>query len=307
MNRMDRMMAIVMMLQGQKQTAVAIARKLEVSRRTVLRDIQSLCEMGVPVVAEAGPGGGFSLPEGYFLPPLVFSAKEATVLLTAAQALAQYPESPFGPERESAVAKLRSLLGEAERAEADHLLGKLQVWVPVRKYSAPFMDLVIETAGRSGWLKVRYRSLTGQTERTIRPDRVYASEGFWYAEAFDPEKGESRTFRLDRFAAAEPSPPPAAVTPAPPAKPYDDPSHPTVHARLTYRGARIVEREPWIGHLMEEREGWADLTFRCPPDELAWFARYFLGLGPEAEVLAPLELRQAIHRLAQELADTYGR
>src|SRR5512140_1002845 len=109
MNRIERMTAILLYLQEKARTSEDIARHFEVSRRTVLRDVQALSEMGVPVIAREGAGGGYSLPEDYSLDPLALTAHEAFLLLMSLRALIRLADSPFARERASLTAKLRSL------------------------------------------------------------------------------------------------------------------------------------------------------------------------------------------------------
>ena len=80
-----------------------LAASFEISKRTVYRDIQALCEAGVPVIAE--PGRGYSLVEGYFLPPLRFSADEATMLLLGADVMAQSFDAEYRVAAEDAARK----------------------------------------------------------------------------------------------------------------------------------------------------------------------------------------------------------
>ena len=77
MKRGARLTAIVMALQQRTETAASLAAKLEVSKRTIMRDIQALSEMGVPLYAVSGPSGGYRLMEGYKLPPLGLTEAEA--------------------------------------------------------------------------------------------------------------------------------------------------------------------------------------------------------------------------------------
>lgn len=108
MNRMDRLTAILLLLQGRKRTAGEIARRFEVSRRTILRDIDALCEMGIPIVADLGASGGYSLPPDYSLPPLALTLHEALLLRLALSSLSQLSETPFKQERESLLAKVQT-------------------------------------------------------------------------------------------------------------------------------------------------------------------------------------------------------
>ena len=88
MNRTDRLLAILLEIQAKKQVrAEDLAAIFEVSKRTIYRDVLALMESGVPVVAI--PGQGYSLVEGYFLPPLTFNTDEAIMLLLGADFMAQ--------------------------------------------------------------------------------------------------------------------------------------------------------------------------------------------------------------------------
>ncbi|MBI1882326.1 MAG: HTH domain-containing protein [Chloroflexi bacterium] len=112
MNRIERLTAILLLLQEKSHTSVEIAHRFEVSKRTVLRDIQALSEMGVPVIAQAGPGGGYSLVPDYWLAPLPLTVGETFLLQLTLSAITKLSDAPFKPERASLLAKLRALLPE---------------------------------------------------------------------------------------------------------------------------------------------------------------------------------------------------
>ncbi len=103
MNRTERLTAILLLLQEKgrqrRHTAEEIAARFEVSRRTILRDIQALCEMGVPVLAQEGVGGGYALPPEFTLPPLPLKLREAVLMLLSLNTLASLADTPFAPER----------------------------------------------------------------------------------------------------------------------------------------------------------------------------------------------------------------
>src|SRR5579864_8962783 len=109
MNRMDRLFAILLQLKAHgQQRAQDLAADFEVSVRTIYRDVQALSEAGVPVVSM--PGQGYALTEGYFLPPLMFTALEAGALTLGAEYVAQSLDAPFRAAAESAQAKLSNAL-----------------------------------------------------------------------------------------------------------------------------------------------------------------------------------------------------
>src|SRR2546423_14779195 len=101
MNRIDRLTAIILLLQGGRRTASEIARRFEVSKRTVFRDVEALCEIGVPIVTEAGAHGGYTLIPDYSLAPLQLTSRRALPLRLALNSVSQLARNPFKNERES--------------------------------------------------------------------------------------------------------------------------------------------------------------------------------------------------------------
>ncbi|MDX1992726.1 MAG: YafY family protein [bacterium] len=118
MNRTDRLLAIVLELQAKgEQRAEDLAATFETSKRTIYRDMMALCEAGVPVIAI--PGRGFSLDEGYFLPPLNFTTDEATILLLGAGVMAKSFDSEYEAAAQAAAQKLSQVLPTAQREKAE--------------------------------------------------------------------------------------------------------------------------------------------------------------------------------------------
>src|SRR5215218_6401323 len=126
MNRVDRLTAILMLLQDRPRTSDEIARHFEVSKRTILRDVQALSEMGVPIIAREGAGGGYSLPEDYWLAPLPLTSHEAFLLLLALSAVSRHSEIPFMGAYRSLIAKLRALM-PSSLPDLDDLLARVSV------------------------------------------------------------------------------------------------------------------------------------------------------------------------------------
>lgn len=328
---MDRMMAIVMALQQRPETALSLADKLEVSKRTVLRDIQALSEIGVPISALTGPGGGYRLMDGFRLPPLQFDAGEALTVLLALDAMAKYSDSPFGQAKWTAADKIRSALPGPMLGQIAPLLRHVEMEVPDRRYKTPHLKALMSHAAEGRWLRVLYRSQNYRRHLTIRPKRVYAANGFWYCEAESLEHGEPRTFRVDRFEDLAETSPPLAIgaerggkggkdgsgvkgakdvtdvkggkdSSAPPAG--GDTVH--LHVKLTYRGSLLAEQDPHFGHEVQQTsdEEWL-LDCRLPASELNWVVAFFFSMGPDAEVFEPQELRLAICERALALAKKY--
>lgn len=306
MNRMDRLTAIVLLLQGGRRTAGEIARRFEISKRTVFRDIEALCEIGIPIVTETGAHGGYTLMPDYSLTPLQLTSHETLLLRLALSSISRLAETPFQQERESLLAKIQALIPARHQQDTEQLLQALQFDIPTRTYATPFIEQLLEGVRLEQWFSVTYRSAQRTSQQIILPRRLYSTGGFWYCTAYSQDHQEERTYRVDRFTAVCTILPPEHHAPLPSRLPYGHPSHPEIRIRLTARGMLIMESNPYFSEAIQplsEEEGL--LCFRWPPAENDWLARLLLGFGPDAEVLAPQSLRALIQQLAQEIADRY--
>lgn len=321
MKRMDRLMAILMALQHRPETAQSLADKFEVSKRTILRDMEALCEMGVPLYSSTGPSGGFRLMDGYMLPPLQFNSMEALTVLFALRGMTQLPDSPFNEERWTVMDKIKHVLPQETRSQIAPLLEKMELTVPKRKYRAPFLAALLDYASASAWVRAFYRSQNHQRWLTLFPQRIYAAHGFWYCEAYSTVHQESRSFRIDRFEKLLPLEDEAELAAAMAEYRQSERHAPegeeagsgqmapaTIHirARLTYRGLLQVEQDEHIGECVRalDEDVW-EVSFDCPQAEWEWAIRFFYQLGLEAEVLEPAALRVEICRIAERMCIRY--
>jgi predicted DNA-binding transcriptional regulator YafY len=260
----------------------------------------------VPVIAREGPGGGYALPDNYRFEPLPLNGREAFLLLLAIKSLESLSALPYHDELASLVVKLRAGLPAEEMAGAEGLLQAVDVSGPLRSQRAPFLEPILLAMHEKRWLRITYRSSERVAVQHILPELVSTQDGLWYCRAFAAEHAGQRTFRVDRIQGIDqPSEgfiPPPAVT----GLPYEHESHPMVLARLTSRGASRAESERSIGPKLQRLpDGSAELGFRCPPDEIEYYARFFAALGEDAEVLAPVELRARLAQMGQKMVEMY--
>ena len=125
MNKTDRLLAIVLELQGKgRQRAEDLATTFETSKRTIYRDIEALCVAGVPIVSI--PGLGYTLMKGYFLPPLSFTSDEATMLLLGSDFMAQNFDANYRAAALSAARKIEGVLPEKLRDEVHYLQSSIR-------------------------------------------------------------------------------------------------------------------------------------------------------------------------------------
>jgi predicted DNA-binding transcriptional regulator YafY len=305
MNRIERLTAILLFLQDQPHTAQEIADHFEVSRRTILRDVQALSEMGVPVIAREGSGGGYALPEDYTLAPLALSAREGFLLLLALNSINQPGHMLFHHARASLMTKLRALLPRGDLASLDQMLAKINIEVAGHGKPAPLLDDLADAVEKRRWLKVIYQSAGETNTRHLLPVQVLLKNGFWYCEAFTLEKEEYRTYRVDRIQSIQSAPPEVQALTAPDPVPYEHKDHPEIRVLLTARGAARLESDLHFGPRVQGLADGGEVSFRCPPGELDWYAGFFTGLGEDVTVLAPELLRQKMQRLGRQLVNRY--
>lgn len=306
MNRMDRLTAILLLLQGGKRTAGEIAQRFEVSKRTIQRDIQALGEIGIPIIAELGVSGGYTLPSDYSLPPLALTVHEALLLRLALSSLSQLSETPFKQERESLLAKVQTLLPRQQSLGINQFQQRLSLHVPSRPLPTPFLERLLESARAERWVAVTYRSEKGVSQQTLLPTHVHTSQGLWYCEAYSYEHREMRMYRVDRFLAVQTTLAPEAVEPSS-ILAHGPPAPPEVRIHLTARGVLILESDQQLGPRIQrsgEEGGW--LCVRVPPQEYEWLVRVIVSLGIEAKVLAPEELRQRVQQEIHTIARHYA-
>ena len=198
--RADRLLALMELLRERPiNTATELARALEISIRTVYRDIDALVATGVPVRSEAGVG--YTLEPGYHLPPLNLTAEEAEALALGARVLATWSDGAVAKRAAAALAKIRAVLPASGQAGVDQDIFWAPEWVT---RSAPNVDLLeLKRAAQDRRvLRIDYETLNGtRLTRTVRPLSVTFFGPVWLLVAWCEAAGDFRCFRLDRIGA----------------------------------------------------------------------------------------------------------
>ncbi len=314
MNRTDRLLAIVLELQRKgARRAEDLAATFETSKRTIYRDIQALSESGVPIVAQAGVG--YSLVEGYFLPPVSFSADEATMLLLGSQLVAQHFDAQYRDAAHSAGRKIEAVLSQPLRGEVEYLQNSIAFVAPetlARGQSAgylpPIRRAIIERKTIRFHYHTRYAQ-DGKSARNTREADPYALLHYgdaWYLIGYCHLRRDIRNFRLDRISDLRLTdkqferPPDFRLEP-----PEDDQRKLKVVALFTHEAA------PWVrearSYYVAAMEAVADgllVTLRVRVEDEVW--QWLFSWGAQVRVLEPASLRQRLAEEAGKMLENYA-
>ena len=196
MRRADRLFQLMLLLQeGHVRTAQYLAEKLEVSERTVYRDIGDLIGSGIPIDGEAGVG--YLLRDEYRLPPLMFTGEELKALALGAQMVRTWSDEKMASTTATAIRKIESILPEKLKKETQ--LEAIQVPdFGVTKHLKENLERVRLATDENRKLLIGYRSLQDEeTERVIWPMMLYFWGNKWTLGAWCELRENFRSFRVD--------------------------------------------------------------------------------------------------------------
>jgi predicted DNA-binding transcriptional regulator YafY len=202
MRRADRLFQIVQHLRGRRLTTAAqLARWLEVSERTVYRDIRDLSISGIPVEGEAGVG--YRLKAGFDLPPIMFSMEEVEALVAGARMVEVWGGPELARHVRSAISKIALALPKARREEIDRpRLFALAFHIPPG--AAAGLDTIRQAVMKRRKLRIVYVDSTERgSARTVWPLALYFWGASWSLAAWCESRKDYRNFRLDRIRSLE--------------------------------------------------------------------------------------------------------
>ncbi|MBO6829840.1 MAG: YafY family transcriptional regulator [Muricauda sp.] len=201
--RFDRIVAILVQLQSKRIVkAQELADRFEVSLRTIYRDIRTLEASGVPIVSEAGVG--YSIMEGYRLPPVMFTREEAGSFVAAEKLMQKFTDKSLGAYYESAMFKLKSVLRGKEKDWVETLESQVSIVPGQVLFNAEVPDaleILFESIAERKQVFLRYESLREEapSERRIEPVGLFHENGFWYILGYCHLRTDYRHFRTDRI------------------------------------------------------------------------------------------------------------
>ncbi|WP_433944558.1 helix-turn-helix transcriptional regulator [Paenibacillus sp. SN-8-1] len=314
MNKTDRLLAILLILQSRKSLrAEDLAAEFETSVRTIYRDMQALSEAGVPVIGE--PGMGYSLMEGYFLPPVSFTSEEAVALLIGTDFIGRYFDDMYGSRAETSRRKIEAILPENIRSEAEkvratiRLLSKSGGETSGEYASLGKLRLAILQQRK---VRLKYMRITPGTHHEQRSDRIVSPyglmlvQGKWILLGYCELRQEIRHFRVSRITdltlLEERFHLPAEFD-LQAYSPPDDRNQVVIVQASPAIADHLKETGNFYLDRIEEQEDSLILTLRVrrPEDVLSWIMSY----GGNMNVLEPEMLRIRVREEALKILKHY--
>jgi predicted DNA-binding transcriptional regulator YafY len=204
MNRIDRITAILIQLQSRRVVkAQDIADRFAISLRTVYRDVRTLEEAGIPIIGEAGVG--YSIMDGYRLPPVMFTKEEATAFLTAEKFMEKLTDTTTEETYKAAMYKVRAVLRTADKDFLERIDQRIEVIrrkrVSPERPNDQSIQSILKGISEKRVLALQYfaNHSQQQTKRTVEPVGIFFADNYWHLIAWCRLRGDYRDFRIDRI------------------------------------------------------------------------------------------------------------
>lgn len=306
MNRIDRLSAILIQLQSRKTVrAQDIADRFQISLRTVYRDVRSLEEAGIPVIGEAGVG--YSLVEGYRLPPVMFTREEATAFITAEKLVMHFTDAANSGCYTQALDKVRAVLKTTDKDYLEYIDDSIEVFknkrTPELGSQHNPLQTILHAIATKKVMQLNYFAYYRQehTVRLIEPIGVFYIEHYWHLIAWCRERKAYRDFRFDRI-----------VTIHTTEEVFTD-QHPSLknYMEEQFKEMKMVEVTLLIDqkaclHLGEQKyyQGYVSENKTAEGVEMQFltmsmegFARWFMTFADYAVIIKPQELQDRVRSL----------
>jgi predicted DNA-binding transcriptional regulator YafY len=311
----DRLITLLLLLQsGRRRTAGALAEALEVSERTIYRDVDALCAAGVPVYTERGPEGGIALADGYRRALTHFNEDEIRSLFVSGAS----PLADLGMESglDRALEKLHGGLADVQRRAADKARSRVHIDQRRWNQDEPPREL-LTVLRRAVWddrrVRIRYEDRNRKaTTRTIDPLGLVAKAGVWYLIARLSEELEMRSFRVERMRSVDELP-----------TRFERPPEFDLERYWSDTSAQFKQTSPeyfvtlrtaidaidrvtlyWTAEVLESDACFGVVRVAFPGPEAA--AYQVLAWGSNVTIVEPLELRASIVERAREALERHA-
>lgn len=200
--KIDRVTSILIQLQSKPVVrAQDLAEKFDVSVRTIYRDIKTLENAGIPIFGEAGTG--YSLVDGYRLPPVMFSKEEVLSFITAEKLMQKFSHESIDSHYNSAMEKVKAVIRNSEKNMVTSVENQIDIYSYRPKNQDNIKNIIptiLESIAHKNQLKIHYKNVNNQaTERVIEAVGIFYEVNYWYMMAFCTMRQDFRQFRIDRI------------------------------------------------------------------------------------------------------------
>lgn len=312
MNRIDRISAILIQLQSQRVVkARDIADRFTISLRTVYRDVKALEEAGIPVIGEAGIG--YSLVEGYRLPPVMFTPEEAIAFLTAEKLVEKLTDGVNGTNYKSAMFKIKSVLKTAEKdllADMNEAIEVLKTKrIPPGQPDLNLIQPILKSIAQKKAIAIEYFANYSKkySSRCIEPVGVFYLDNYWHLIAFCLLRNDYRDFRLDRISgltltdeAFHHKHPPLKIYLA---QQYKDRNLFDVVIRVDKQAANYLGEEKYYHGFVAEMGIGEEMEMSFLTASMEGFARWFLMFGDHARIVRPDALKDRVSSILAKISE----
>ncbi|MBV8351727.1 MAG: YafY family transcriptional regulator [Verrucomicrobia bacterium] len=311
MNRIDRLVAILIYMEGRRVTrAEDIADEFATSIRTVYRDIAALAEAGVPIIGEAGVG--YSIMRGYHLPPVHFTTEEATALVTAGMLMDRFADSSLMSSMASALGKIRAVLPPDRQDHVARLERRMSLQNTRQPNQPANLFLIQKALADRTVLRISYRG-SGAAEplrREVEPLGLTYYGDRWHLIAWCRVRQDYRDFRTDRIQAigssAEQFGPHEDFSLNDFLGRREDTAPPvTGSIRVDPFAAERLRKEAPFKIIREERDE-RGITFAIEGAKWDWYLGWLLSFGNRLVVIEPDNLRTLLFETARATADHHS-
>lgn len=309
-----RLISLIMLLQSRSMWKVAdLADELGVSERTVHRYMGMLEELGIPLYSERGPYGGFALVRGYKLPPLIFTAEEATVLYMGANLVGEVWGQTYKDAVTAVTAKLDNVLPDDLRQDVASARQSLVIsGLAARDYRPwePTIHTLRSCIIGRRCVRIVYQDFSlEETCRDVEPYALTFHSGLWYLAGFCRLRQAMRTFRVDRIQQVTPLKISFTI-------PRDFSARDYIAQALSFEQNYTVVVDVAAGvapHIRERYGHWMELiehddgsvTARFGASTLEWATGWVLSYGEAVRVLEPAELVDRVRAAAGAILHQY--
>jgi predicted DNA-binding transcriptional regulator YafY len=315
MNRIDRLHAILTHLQSKRLvTAQEIADRFNISLRTVYRDVKALDESGVPVIGEAGTG--YTIMEGYRLPPVMFSREEASALLLGSKLAERFADEAAQKHFSAALFKIKAVLRGSDKDYVEDLTEHIAVLTrpsPVTEISHQYLSLLQQAAVQKKVIDLQYHSSAKEetTRRQVEPIGLLYYSSAWHLIAWCRLRKGYRDFRLSRMLKV------VLLE-----EYFDATVHPSVQeyirqitaghtveevvVQFDRKVVKYLREEKYLNGFVSEEDLGDTIRMKFMTSSVHYFGHWLLTYADCAMVESPSELKKLMKELSERLMARHG-